>query len=431
MNFKEYLENLTNLPLLTETVDEDPLITNQDTFDKLKMEFIKAILEDGNTYRPSEHFLKAGRDKLKDKSSSQKRHQIAVDYLTKLRDKYFTSGIAYDLKRQFINGKVNNIDDMLRIYSGDKSVFNLIKSKLFNYIPIYPVIKNSGSENYNAIIFDNAGRMIEVVAKKVCNETRDNKGGYTLYNKNIGWVFEKDHYFKLVTAYVVADKSEHIAYAVKFADSPVTKPVSDLIVKNFNKNFRGERLNLAQYQSPAARAAIWSEVKNYKKNLMESDYYDMLEVLSIAFVEKFKNEKEKLNKLIVSKNGVLGFNQDYLTADKQIQDAHDMIDINARTVAKQRETYGIINANIHEWLNNPNVPIETIAAKTTKKARDSKIIPTADVTDEEELNNTEEQSTNNQYYKRTNYDNYNKAKKPVQPPKMTAALRASLRNLGR
>ena len=141
MNFKEYLENLTNLPLLTETVDEDPLITSVDAFEKLKMEFIKAILEDGNTYRPSEHFLKAGRDKLKDKSASQKRHQIAIDYLTKLRDKYFTSGIAYDLKRQFINGKINNIDDMLRIYNGDKSVFNLIKSKLFDYIPIYPVIK--------------------------------------------------------------------------------------------------------------------------------------------------------------------------------------------------------------------------------------------------------------------------------------------------
>ena len=57
MNFKEYLENLTNLPLLLETVDEDPLITTIDAFDKLKMEFIKAILEDGNTYRPSEHFL--------------------------------------------------------------------------------------------------------------------------------------------------------------------------------------------------------------------------------------------------------------------------------------------------------------------------------------------------------------------------------------
>ena len=83
MNFKEYLENLTNLPLLTETVDEDPLITSVDAFEKLKMEFIKAILEDGNTYRPSEHFLKAGRDKLKDKSASQKRHQIAIDYLTK------------------------------------------------------------------------------------------------------------------------------------------------------------------------------------------------------------------------------------------------------------------------------------------------------------------------------------------------------------
>lgn len=417
MNFKEYLENLTNLPLLTETVDEDPLITSVDAFEKLKMEFIKAILEDGNTYRPSEHFLKAGRDKLKDKSASQKRHQIAIDYLTKLRDKYFTSGIAYDLKRQFINGKINNIDDMLRIYNGDKSVFNLIKSKLFDYIPIYPVIKNTGSENYNAIIFDKAGRMIEVVAKKVCNVSRGNNGGYTLFNKNIGWVFEKDHYFKLVTAYVVADKAEHIAYAVKFADSPVTKPVSDLIVKNFNKNFKGERLNLAQYQSPAARAAIWAEVKNYKKNLMESDYYDMLEVLSIAFVEKFKNEKEKLNNLIVSKNGILGFNQDYLTGNKQIQDAFDMININARSDAKQRETYNIINANIHEWLNNPNVPIETIAAKNTKKARDNKIIPTADVTDEKEIDNTEEIDNTKEQ----------KIKKPLPPPKMTANLRAAMR----
>jgi len=418
MNFKEYLENLTNLPLLTETVDEDPLITSVDVFEKLKMEFIKAILEDGNTYRPSEHFLKAGRDKLKDKSASQKRHQIAIDYLTKLRDKYFASGIAYDLKRQFINGKINNIDDMLRIYSGDKSVFNLIKSKLFNFIPIYPVIKNNGSENYNAIIFDKAGRMIEVVAKKVCNISRTNNGGYTLFNKDIGWVFEKDHYFKLVTAYVVADKSEHIAYAVKFADSPVTKPVSDLIVKNFNKNFKSGRLDLAQYQSPAARAAIWAEVKKYKKQLMESEYYDMLEVLSIAFVEKFKNEKEKLKNLIVSKNGILGFNQDYLSSNKQIQDAYDMININARTDAKQRETYSIINANIHEWLNNPNVPIETIAEKNTKKVRDAKILPTADVTDEEEeLDNTEEIDNTKEQ----------KPKKPLPPPKMTPALRAAMR----
>lgn len=424
MNFKEYLENLTNLPLLTETVDEDPLITTMDTFDKLKMEFIKAILEDGNTYRPSEHFLKAGRDKLKDKSSSQRRHQIAVDYLTKLREKYFASNIPYDLKRQFINGKINNIDDMLRIYRGDRSVFNLIKSKLFDFIPVYPVIKNSGSENYNAIIFDKSGRMIEVVAKKVCNETRDNNGGYTLFNKNIGWVFEKDHYFKLVTAYVVADKAEHIAYAVKFADSPVTKPVSDLIVKNFNKNFRGGRLNLEQYKSPAARAEIWAQVKNYKKSLMESDYYDMLEVLSIAFVEKFKTEKEKLKNLIVSKNGVLGFNQDYLTGNKQIQDAFDMININARSNAKQRETYSIINANIHEWLNNPNVPIENIAAKNTKKVRDAKILPMADVTDdEEELNNTEEIDNT----KKIDNTKEQKPKKPVQPPKMTANLRAAAR----
>ena len=201
MNFKEYLENLTNLPLLTETVDEDPLITTMDAFDKLKMEFIKAILEDGNTYRPSEHFLSAGRDKLKERSKSQLRHQIAVNYLSKLRENYFASSIPYDLKRQFINGRINNLDDMLRIYRGDKGVFNLIKSKLFNFIPIYPVIKNIGSENYNAIIFDKAGRMIEVVAKKVCNVSRTNNGGYTLFNKNIGWVFEKDHYFKLVTAY--------------------------------------------------------------------------------------------------------------------------------------------------------------------------------------------------------------------------------------
>lgn len=423
MNFKEYLENLTNLPLLTETVDEDPLITTMDAFDKLKMEFIKAILEDGNTYRPSEHFLSAGRDKLKNKSASQMRHQIAVNYLTKLRENYFASSIPYDLKRQFINGKINNIDDMLRIYRGDKGVFNLIKSKLFNFIPIYPVIKNIGSENYNAIIFDKAGRMIEVVAKKVCNISRTNNGGYTLFNKNIGWVFEKDHYFKLVTAYVVADKSEHIAYAVKFADSPVTKPVSDLIVKNFNKNFKSGRLNLAEYQSPAARAAIWAEVKKYKKQLMESEYYDMLEVLSIAFVEKFKNEKEKLKNLIVSKNGILGFNQDYLSGNKQIQDAYDMININARTDAKQRETYSIINTNIHEWLNNPNVPIETIAEKNTKKVRDAKIIPTADVTDEEELDNTEEIDNTKEIVNTKEQ----KPKKPLPPPKMTANLRAAVK----
>lgn len=304
---------------------------------------------------------------------------------------------------------------MLRIYRGDRSVFNLIKSKLFDFIPIYPVIKNTGSENYNAIIFNKAGQMIEVVAKKVCNVSRANNGGYTLFNKDIGWVFEKDHYFKLVTAYVVESKAEHIAYAVKFADSPVTKPVSDLIVKNFNKNFRGERLNLADYQSPAARAAIWDEVKKYKKNLMESEYYDMLEVLSIAFVEKFKNEKEKLRNLIVSKNGVLGFNQDYLSSNKQIQDAFDMININARSNAKQAETYNIINTNIHEWLNNPNVPIKTIAEKNTKKVRDSKIIPTADVTDDEELDNTEEiDNTKKQ-----------KPKKPLPPPKMTPNLRAA------
>lgn len=421
MNFKEYLENLTNLPLLTETVDEDPLITTMDAFDKLKMEFIKAILEDGNTYRPSEHFLSAGRDKLKNKSASQKRHQIAVDYLSKLRENYFASSIPYDLKRQFINGKINNIDDMLRIYRGDKGVFNLIKSKLFDFIPIYPVIKNNGSENYNAIIFNKAGQMIEVVAKKICNISRANNGGYTLFNKNIGWAFEKDHYFKLVTAYVVADKSEHIAYAVKFADSPVTKPVSDLIVKNFNKNFKSGRLNLAEYQSPAARAAIWAEVKEYKKKLMESDYYDMLEVLSIAFVEKFKNEKEKLKNLIVSKNGVLGFNQDYLSGSKQIQDAFDMININARTMAKQRETYSIINANIHEWLNNPNVSIETIAEKNVKKARDAKLLPTADVTDEEELDNTEEIDNT----KKIDNTKEEKPKKPLPPPKMTPNLRAA------
>ena len=291
----------------------------------------------------------------------------------------------------------------------------MIKSKLFDFIPIYPVIKNSGSENYNAIIFDKAGRMIEVVAKKVCNVSRGNNGGYTLFNKNIGWVFEKDYYFKLVTAYVVADKAEHIAYAIKFADSPVTKPVSDLIVKNFNKNFKSGRLNLAEYQSPAARAAIWAEVKEYKKKLMESEYYDMLEVLSIAFVEKFKNEKEKLKNLIVSKNGVLGFNQDYLSGNKQIQDAFDMININARSITKQAETYNIINTNIHEWLNNPNVPIETIAEKNTKKVRDAKLLPTADVTDEEELDNTEEiDNTKKQ-----------KPKKPLPPPKMTPNLRAA------
>lgn len=423
MNFKEYLENLTNLPLLTETVDEDPLIPNMDAFDKLKMEFIKAILEDSNTYRPSEHFLSAGRDKLKERSKSQLRHQIAVDYLSKLRENYFASSIPYDLKRQFINGRINNLDDMLRIYRGDRGVFNLIKSKLFDFIPIYPVIKNNGSENYNAIIFNKAGQMIEVVAKKVCNIARTNNGGYTLYNKDIGWVFEKDHYFKLVTAYVVADKSEHIAYAVKFADSPVTKPVSDLIVKNFNKNFKKGRLNLAEYQSPAARAAIWGEVKEYKKKLMESDYYDMLEVLSIAFVEKFKNEKEKLKNLIVSKNGVLGFNHDYMSGSKQIQDAFDMININARSLTKQRETYSVINTNIHEWLNNPNISIVTIAEKNVKKLRDAKLLPTSDVTDEEELDNTEEIDNT----KKIDNTKEQKPKKPLPPPKMTPNLRAAVK----
>ena len=95
-----------------------------------------------------------------------------------------------------------------------------------------------------------------------------------------------------------------------------------------------------------------------------------------------------------------------------------MININARTDAKQRETYSIINANIHEWLNNPNVPIETIAEKNTKKVRDAKILPTADVTDEEEeLDNTEEIDNTKEQ----------KPKKPLPPPKMTPALRAAMR----
>ena len=422
MNFKEYIELVNNTPLLNEVIENDTII-DAASYNDIKLEFIRAILGEDSVFKDKDHFTGAGKDIYATGSKTQARHQAAVEYLASLKTKFMRSGLLNKIQKEYyMLDNIYSIDDVLAKRDGKK----ILERLLLNTIDIYPVVKNFSNINYTAIIF-NKNKMIEVVGNFMPTLSKTKTGKY-VKTVNAKKIYMDDHYMKLYTAYEVASEIEYMAYAVKFAKDPLTKPVSDKIIQILDKVYN-IKLDLAKYDNQN-EAALWAKVAEVKNKIKEENYNNLIGNIIKIIVNTYKSNKEKLKNLIVFVNGEIMFNPFYSKNDTLLTDCATKIQSNV-IPSKKKTAYREIQNTINIWLQDPNVPIATVVNNRNNEQTNKQNNNNQYNTNQQNNNQTNiDQENNNQYNNKQNRQNNNQHNdKSKQQFKMPAFAKLSRRGL--